>query len=124
MPQFQPVDSAIANAGKQKGPLKPDTVAALANAQVGAAFDFQEEGTVNPNLDRLADDARLKFQKALETDPKNRDALQGLARLYTRIGDRERAIATLQTLQKHYPNDHKIAYEMALTHARFEDWPP
>ncbi len=122
VPQFQPVDAAVADAGKKKGPLKAETVAALANAQVGAAFDFQEEGTVNPNLDRLADDARQKFQKALELDPKNRDALQGLARLYTRIGDRDRAISTLQTLQSHYPNDHKVAYELALTHARFEDW--
>lgn len=123
VPQFQPVDSAVADAGKKKGPLKAETVAALANAQVGATFDFQEAGTVNPNLDRLADDARQKFQKALELDPKNRDALQGLARLYTRLGDRERAVSTLQTLQSYYPKDHKIAYETALTHARFEDWP-
>lgn len=122
VPQFQPVDAAVADAGKKKGPIKAETVAALANAQVGAAFDFQDEGTVNPNLDRLADDARQKYQRALELDPKNRDALQGLARLYTRLGDRERAIATLQTLQSYYPQDHKIAYELALTHARFEDW--
>jgi predicted Zn-dependent protease len=122
VPQFQPVDAAVVDAGKKKGPLKAETVAALANAQVGAAFDFQEEGTVNPNLDRLADDARQKFQKALEQDPKNREALQGLARLYTRLGDRERAVSTLQTLQSHYPNDHRVSYELALTHARFEDW--
>lgn len=122
-PKFQPAEAPLAETAKKKGPLKADTVAALANAQVGAAFDFQDEGTVNPNLDRLADDARSKFQKALEQDPKNREALTGLARLYTRLGDRDRAIATLQTLQSHYPQDHKIAYETALTHARFEEWP-
>lgn len=122
-PKFQPpVTETVAETAKRKGPLKPETVAALANAQVGAAFDFQEEGKPNPNLDRMADEARMKFQKALEADPKNHDALQGLARLYTRLGDRERAVATLQTLLKHYPNDHKTAYELALTHARFEDW--
>lgn len=123
VPQFQPVDAAVADAGKKKGPLKAETVAAFANAQVGAAFDFQQEGTVNPNLDRLADGARQQFQKALQQEPKNREALQGLARLYSRLGDREHAISTLQTLQSHYPNDHKVAYEIALTHARFEDWP-
>jgi Flp pilus assembly protein TadD len=120
-PKFQPPE-AVAEAPARKGPLKPETVAALANAQVGAAFDFQEEGKPNPNLDRMADEARMKFQKALEADPKNHDALQGLARLYTRLGDRERAVATLQTLLKHHPQDHKAAYELALTHARFEDW--
>jgi tetratricopeptide (TPR) repeat protein len=119
-PQFMPVE--VASDPAKKKSLKPETLAAFANAQVGAAFDFQEEGKVNANLDRMADEARLKFQKALEADPKNREALQGLARLYTRLGDRERAVAMLRTLQQHYPNDHKTAYELALTHARFEDW--
>ncbi|QEL13217.1 tetratricopeptide repeat protein [Limnoglobus roseus] len=120
-PKFQPAD-AVVDSGKKKGPIKPDTIAALANAQVGAAFDFQQDGQVNPNLDRMTDEARMKFQKALEADPKNKDALLGLARLYTRLGDRERAVGTLQTLLKHHPDDHKTAYELALTHARFEDW--
>ncbi len=121
-PQYQASEQPINESDLKKGPLKAETVAALANAQVGAAFDFQADGTANPNLDRLADDARQKFQKALEQDPKNHEALQGLARLYTRLGDRERAISTLQTMQSYYPTDHKIAYETALTYARFDDW--
>lgn len=123
-PKFQPpAEPPMAEIAKKKGPIKPDTMAAFANAQVGAAFDLEEDGNTNPNVNRMADEARAKFQKALEADPKNKDALQGLARLYTRLGDRERATATLQTLVKHHPELHQSAYELALTYARFEDWP-
>lgn len=120
-PKFQPTD--VADAGKKNtGPLKAETKVAFTNAQVQTAFDFQEDGSTE-SLNRVADDARVKYQKVLEGDPKNKEALQGLARLYTRLGDRERAVATMQTLLKHHPDDHKAAYELALTHARFEDWP-
>lgn len=118
-PKFQPTE--VADAGKKNKPLTAETKVAFTNAQVQTAFDFQEDGT-SESLNRVADDARVKYQKVLEGDPKNKEALQGLARLYTRLVDRERAVATMQTLLKYHPDDHKSAYELALTHARFEDW--
>ena len=60
-PKFQPTEAPLAETAKKKGPLKADTVAALANAQVGAAFDFQDEGTVNPNLDRILPCCRVRW---------------------------------------------------------------
>ena len=121
-PKFQPGEPAVAEADRKK-PLKAETKVAFTQAQVKAAFDFQEDGVANPDFARMADDARMKYQKILEADPKNKDALQGLAELYTRLGDREHALAVHQTILKHYPADHKAAYGMALVCARFEDWP-
>jgi tetratricopeptide (TPR) repeat protein len=117
-PAEQPI-SAVELARK-KGPLRPETIAAFADAQVDAAFANDEASSADTG--RALDEARLKYQKALERDPKNYDAMRGLARLYTRIGDRDQALATYAALVRQYPQDHKAAYEQSLAHARFEDW--
>lgn len=118
VPQQPPIDEAAE--ARKKGPLKPETIVAFADAQVDAAF--AGDGASSADTGRVLDEARLKYQKALERDPKNYEALRGLARLYTRAGDREQALATYAALVRAYPQDHKAAHEQALAHARFEDW--
>lgn len=118
----KPVDAAIVNAAR-KTPLKPESIAHIASELADGAVDsaFVEEST-SADRDRILDEARQKYQAALKADPKNAQALRGLARLYTRVGDRERAVGSYRELMQNYPQDHKAAYEFALALARFEDW--
>lgn len=118
----KPVDAAIVNAAR-KTPLKPESIAHIASELADGAVDsaFVEEST-SADRDRILDEARQKYQAALKADPKNAQALRGLARLYTRVGDRERAVNSYRELMQNYPQDHKAAYEFALALARFEDW--
>jgi thioredoxin-like negative regulator of GroEL len=100
-------------------PFKPNTLAALADAQVAAATDDKNP---SPNRDVLLDGARAKYQQALKADPKNKASLLGLARLYARIGDQERADEVFRQYLTHYPKDHAVVHEVAVTHARSKDW--
>ena len=119
----KPVDAAIVNAAR-KTPLKPESIAHIASELADGAVDsaFVGEETSSADRDRILDEARQKYQAALKADPKNAQALRGLARLYTRVGDRERAVGSYRELMQNYPKDHKAAYEFALALARFEDW--
>src|SRR5688572_20583961 len=72
-----------------KEPMSPDTLSAMADVQVDAAFDAK---TVAGMKEGLLDSARKKYQQALERDPKNKAALLGTARFYSRLGERDKAI--------------------------------
>ena len=100
--------------------LKSETNVSFADVQVDAAY---LDNTTTQETNRLLDDARQRYQKVLVKDPNNADAMRGLARLYTRTGDRERAYASYQQLIQVAPKDHKAAHEFALACGRFEDWP-
>ena len=119
----KPVDAAIVNAAR-KTPLKPESVAHIAAELADGAVDsaFIGEDTTSADRDRILDEARQKYQAALKADPKNAQAMRVLARLYTRVGDRERAVNSYRELMQNHPQDHKAAYEFALALARFEDW--
>lgn len=110
--------AAATPAGKK--PLSPGFIAQFAHAEVDAAFNADDSSGADRN--RLLDEARAKYQKALERDPKNYEALRGLARLHTRAGDREQAAAAYAAWLQHHPADHKAVYEQSLAAARFEDW--
>ncbi len=116
------ISEALAQAGRQRGPIKPETTVAFADLQVEAAFGGEEDSSSNQERDKLLDEARHKYQRALSADPKNVEAMRGLARLYTRIGDRQRAAQMYAQLIQLAPTDHKMIYESALSHARFDDW--
>lgn len=106
-------------ARKPNEPAKPETQVALAEADVEAAF---MENYSAVERDQFIDAARHKYQLALKADPKNAGALVGLARLYARIGDREHAVATLQTAIQAHPKDHEIAHKLATVQVQFADW--
>ena len=100
--------------------ISPETDISFAKVQVDSAF---LEGREANETDSLLDAARMRFQKVLNADPKNADALRGIAELYTRAGDRDKSIAAYQALVNAHPKDHKAAHEMALACARFDEWP-
>jgi cytochrome c-type biogenesis protein CcmH/NrfG len=58
--------------------------------------------------------AAKKFATYVEKAPKDEEALNMLASSYSLIGESEKAIESLKTLQKAQPNDPDILYRLAL----------
>lgn len=114
----QPVAVEMAEPSR-KGPAKPDTHAVLANVQLEAAFD---EKTAPSSREGLLDSARAGYQKALQQDPKNKVALLGLAKYYSRLGEREKTIEMYKKYLTAYPKDKEVAHEVAMAHAQWKDW--
>ncbi|MGL6073140.1 MAG: tetratricopeptide repeat protein [Fimbriiglobus sp.] len=69
--------------------------------------------------DQMLDMARQRYQQALKTDPKNRNALVGLGRFYAATGDKANAVATLRNAANLYPNDHELYHRLAAVHFQF-----
>ncbi len=118
---FRPTEAPTAppQARKKGQAFKPETDIAIANVELEAAFDESRSGT---DRDRILDVARQRFQHALSKDPKSKDALLGLAKLYTWAGDRERAVGMYTEAVKQHPRDAEVAFALMRTHVRFEDW--
>jgi Tfp pilus assembly protein PilF len=104
---------------KKKGTgFSPETKVAFADTWVESAL-----GDPPPlNRDQLLDMARQAYQTAMDKDPKNKGAILGLARLHARLGDREKAMEYYKKYLSHYPKDHEVAHEIAITHGRWKDW--
>lgn len=109
----------VAAEPERKGPPRPETYVAFADAQAAVAFD---ERTPVANREALLDRAREGYQKALRMDPNNPAALLGLARFYTRLGERQKAVDLYQRYLKLHPDDRDVAHEVALAHAQWKDW--
>ncbi|HXG09327.1 MAG TPA: tetratricopeptide repeat protein [Gemmataceae bacterium] len=74
--------------------------------------------------EELRDRARKMYQQALQIDPKNLPAALALARLYTSLGDHERAVATYQKALKHHGKDPAVWSELGMCYARRKEWEP
>jgi len=102
----------------KKGPAAAESVVAIANVQLEAAFD---EKTAPGSKEALLDNARKGFQKALKQDPKSKAALQGMAQFYARVGEREKAVEMYKKCLTLHPEP-AIAHEVAVAHGRWKDW--
>src|SRR5437588_5772602 len=87
----QPVVSA-ANIKKEPELPKrrPQAATCVAFAEMNAKA-ADEEGRAPLDQEQLRNQARKAYQQALDIDPKCLDALRGLARLYTALGDHDHA---------------------------------
>jgi hypothetical protein len=112
-----PVEAAPPRRPGQKG-LLPDTETEFANTHVQVALG----DPTPPNKDELLDMARHRFQRALKQDPKHKGAMLGLARMYVKTGERDRAAAAFKTYIDAYPKDADVHHEAAMACARFQDW--
>jgi tetratricopeptide (TPR) repeat protein len=83
-----------------------------------------EPGRTAADQAELLNKARLAYQKALEIDPKDAAALLALARLYSSLGDYERAVATYNRAIQSHPKETALRYELGMCHARFKKWEP
>ncbi len=99
--------------------IKPETEVALAETELEAAY---MEGRSAVERDQLIDSARLRYQRAMQKDPKNKAAMVGMAKLYAKIGDKERAVFTFNQAIQRDPKDHALAHTMATVLVRFEDY--
>ena len=71
---------------------------------------------------RLRDAARRGYQEILKTEPNHLEAYRGLARVYARMGDYERAQETYQKALARHPRDMTLWYDMGMMHDRRKDW--
>lgn len=115
-----PPDAPVATPTSHSKTLKPETDAAFAAADVEAAY-APDRTTVA--RDALLDRARHRYQSALQKDPENKDTLVGMARMYTKGGDKDRAAETLQKAIQFHPDDHELCSKLASTYIQFADWP-
>ena len=103
----------------KKGPPAPSTYVAIADLQLERALD--EKAQVSDRQE-LFDKAREGYQKALQQDPKCNVALLGLARYYSRTGEREKSLEWYKKYLTMYPSDKAAAHEVAVAHAQWKDW--
>ena len=112
-----PVDKVMAAKKPGKG-LQPETEAMMAEVHVAAALADPPP----TNRDELLDMARQRYQRALKADPKNPAALLGLARMYARLGERDKAMDVYKKYAALYPKDHQVLHELAIVHGQWRDW--
>lgn len=113
-----PKPAILAKRSSSNG-IKPETAVALADTEVEAAF---QPGRTAIERDHMLDSARQKYQYALKEDPKNKAALIGLAKMYARTKDHQRATDTLWSAARTFNEDHEIWHSLAIIEARFENW--
>jgi tetratricopeptide (TPR) repeat protein len=114
----QPVAEVPVEAPR-KGPAKPETDVAIADLRLQVAFDEKTPETSRANM---LDQARLGYQKALQQDPKNKAAMLGLARYYSRVGEREKTLEMYEKYLAINPSDREVMHEVAIIYARWQDW--
>lgn len=100
-------------------PASASAIVAISDVRLDAAFD---EKTVPGSKEAMLDLAREGYQKALKQEPKNKDAMLGIARFYAKIGEKEKAVEAYKKYLTTYPNDASAAHEIAIMHARWKDW--
>jgi tetratricopeptide (TPR) repeat protein len=103
----------------RKGPVKPETEVAIADLRLQLALD---EKTQDGQRAGLLDLARHGYQKALQQDSKNKAAMLGLARYYSRVGEREKSVEMYEKYVAINPSDREAMHEIAITYARWQDW--
>lgn len=111
-----PVEVAPAEANSKKPPSAATHVA-IADTRLEAAFDDRTEPG---SKERLLDQARAGYQKALQQEPKSKDAIRGMARYYARVGDRDKTVEMYKKYLTLYP-EAAVAQEVAVAHARWKD---
>lgn len=116
--QSVPIEAVVETT--KKGPPSPSSLVAIADLRLEGALD---EKNPPENRQKILDLARQGYQQALQQDPKNKAALLGLAKYYTRLGEREKAVEVYKKYLTLYPGDKAVAHQVAVAHAQWKDWP-
>lgn len=103
-----------------KKPAPPAVLRSLAAMRESGADEHKDRPEVQA---RLRDDARRAYQEALKAEPDNLEALRGLARVYTSMGEYDRANETYKKALAKYPRDVTLWYDLGMMHDRRKDWP-
>lgn len=109
----------IVTAGpRKKGPLSPEFEVAMADTRLQVAMADPPPA----NKDEILDSVRACYQRALKQNPKHKDALLGIARMYAKLGDKEHSAEAYDKYLKHYPKDADVVHEVAMKRAQWKDW--
>ena len=108
----------VMTAPRKKGPLLPETEVAMAETHLQVALAEPPPA----NRDELLDMARARYQRALKQNPKHKEALLGIARMYAKLGDKDRAAEAYKKYLDIYPKDAEALHEVALKRAQWKDW--
>jgi tetratricopeptide (TPR) repeat protein len=107
-------------ASKKEGPLSAATLLVFAGTWVDAVANDPNKPAVE--RERLLTQAREQYQEILKREPKNIEALFGLARLYQVTGEAERAQEVEQRLREAHPNNPKVYAWIAVRMGQIKDW--
>jgi tetratricopeptide (TPR) repeat protein len=118
VPSSKADDQAAAK--KDEGPKRnPQPRTELAFGQMKEAEAETENAKQNPDLQaRWRDEARKAYQKAIDVDPNFVDAYRCLGRLYSKMGDWDRAFDNYNKALAKHPRDPVIFYEIGMCHNR------
>jgi Tfp pilus assembly protein PilF len=99
----------------------------LPKAETCTAIGFNRERMAEnehyaPQRDQLRAEAIRAYRKAIELDPTEIKAWQGLARVYEAQGDVEQAVDVLQTAVAKNPTEASLWYDQGMLHARRKHW--
>ena len=100
--------------GPNAAPL-PGTVVALGQLKEREA---DKKGAEPAEQMKLYDEARQFYQEAFKIDPHHRDAIQGLARVYTHMDDYEHALPIYQKALEKTPKDHGLWFDLGMCYSR------
>ena len=112
-----PGQDGMTTGPRKKGPPSPDTEVALAETHLQVALTEPPPS----NRDELLDMARGRYQRALKQDPKHKGALLGIARMYAKLGDKDKAVEAFDKYLKLYPKDAEALHELAMKRAQWKD---
>ncbi len=119
-PGAKVIKAEQANGGRKKDP-KPDTC-----VMWGQNFEQSSQMAQNTPERRKAqlDRAKLAYEQALQKEPKNRDAMLGLATVLDKQGRYDQAVEAYQRGLKKYPHDAEFHHELGMCWARQKRWDP
>lgn len=115
-----PPPVAVAKKGKEAPKRKPkaETILALAVLKETDADRVEDPARQM----KVRDEARFYFREALKIDPKCREAHQGLARIFTKMGDYDKAFETYEQALAQYPKEAELWYDLGMCHNQRKRW--
>lgn len=100
----------------KEGPrkLKPETKVLMAKAFLDQSDDLTK---VSPEVQiKLRDQARVAYQEAIKDDPNHIPAYRGLAKVYTKLNEMDKALETMHTAIKLEPKSGQLWADLAMCH--------
>lgn len=111
--------ASVAPKDEVKKPAPPRILLAVAEMKERGAETLKD----NPEGQALLrDEARRGYQEILKAEPDHIEACRGLARVYTRMGDHERALETYTKAIAKHPRNVTLWYERGMMLDRCKDW--
>lgn len=118
----EPTPDHVVYKKEKDGPKRQPSANLL--TKLAVLREGQAEKSKEPDVQtRLYDDARRNYQEALKVDPNHLEALQGLGRIYIKLGDYEHAVDAYNKAIAKNPRSGSLWIDLAMCHNRKKDYP-